>query len=232
MFRGKNTKPETTLFVLLIIRHGIRNNHVITIILILKFSQRDDLSQLAILLHIFLLRSITNDIIRVRSLPNANLLVLLSNDHEIGLYIRHTTQFLILLHQIDINLCVFKDFHTELHIIEPAFVTVQLNVLRLRFIFAVLRFWRTYVSGCFALPLTLNGVLCPVFRENFSHIEAIEVLHPVMEGDPPGTVDFLLFVSSLLQFITNITVLVPFFGIIRERATPASIRTPGIPDLY
>lgn len=232
MFGSKNTKPKTTLFVLLVIRHGIRNNHVITIILILKFPQCDDLSQLAILLHIFLLRSVTNDIIRIGSFPNTNFLVLLSNDHEIGLYIRHATQFLILLHQIDINLCVFKDFHSELHIIEPAFVTVQLHVFRFRFIFGILRFRRTHVSGCFALPLTLNRVLRPVFRENFSHIEAIEVLYPVMEGDPPGTVDFLLFVSSLLQFITNITVLVPFFGIIRERATPAAIRTPGVPDLY
>ena len=119
-----------------------------------------------------------------------------------------------------------------MHIIEPALVTVQLYIFGFAFLFLVGGLGRANVARRLALPLTLDRVRGPAFREDLGHIKAVEVLHPVLEGDPPGPVNFLLLVGSLFQFIADIAVLVPLLGVVGEGAAPAAVGAPRVANLY
>ena len=66
---------------------------------------------------------LSDDVSLRRTLPDAVFAGVVRHDHEVAFDIARFAEFLILLHQIDIEFGLFLDLYSELWVIEPPICT-------------------------------------------------------------------------------------------------------------
>jgi len=71
-----------------------------------------------------------NNLVFWRSFPYSFSSGFGNTNHKTTRDVMLTSYFFILLHQRNIQFCIFIDFYSELWVIEPAVITLKLDVIR------------------------------------------------------------------------------------------------------
>ena len=186
----KDPQPELP-FLPFVLLH-IRDYHVVPIVFPLEALQLQLLGDFPPREKIGVLfaECIDDDVAVLRTLPDSIPFVLVDHHHEIALYVPLSAQFIVLLHQRNVDFGFLRHFHSELRVVEPLFIGIQVQVLRFVLVFFVDVFRRTDPSGALPLPPRLDAKQRPLNREHFADEELVKVHMPIAELHPPGPVRF------------------------------------------
>jgi hypothetical protein len=127
LFRGKDTKEEGPLLLLLVFNLSIGNYDVMYIFLVMLRGQPHSSSNFSLLESLPAFSCLEYDIVLV-DLPKSVSLGFHPDDHKIDGNVRSLRYFLVLLHQRHYQLSSLSDSDTILRVVEPAVVGVELNI--------------------------------------------------------------------------------------------------------
>lgn len=139
------------------------------------------------------------DICLWRPLPYSLHFWFCCSNHKADWNIGLIRDFLINLHEWNIQFCIFENFDSILRIIKPSIIWLHLNVLPLLLKLFCLEHCGFFTNNinwafstiCFSMPFTFNWIHLPRLRKNFTYTNPLELLHKVREAHPPRTINFL-----------------------------------------
>lgn len=223
MLRGEDTQEERSLFIFAVVDLGIRDDDVVHILLVVHRSQVSGLRDFPLLKTLATFCCLQNNVILVY-FPQSVSLGFNSDYHEVHWNIWSFRDLFILLHEADDHLCLLLDCNTELWIVEPSIIGIELD-MAFFVLFISICLNRVGPSGGVASPLRGNRILTPSRREDLAQVHLVVMHAPVLIAHPPRAIVTEYVVKLFLKAL----VIIPGLVLICELACPLAL-TPRVPD--